>query len=303
MNILYPFQNIGNDAVFRSTAVLKWAMAVTPFNPVPAVGDAFIGREGLVKNLRGRIARNESLAVIGGPKLGKTSLVRTALQGLPERRVIELDLSADPISSMETSNDAIMFLDNLDTVAEPEIEPLLERISAAGVTGIVATGGRRLRDLLGRSGILVGRSFRLFPLSVLLDGETKRLIGNDADPSLAEWSGNHPYLTKLLLHYLKNSGNRCSPEEAVAMSRHTWEPFVQRLSDEIGKGPERRLLLYLIERGKPVSPTLAKAESGIEAIKPVADTLTYLGAIQRWVRNEEATLHAGCRMLNDFITA
>ena len=52
-----------------------------------------------------------------------------------------------------------------------------------------------------------------------------------------------------------------------------------------------------------MNPTLAKAETGIEAIKPVADVLTYLGAIQRWVRNEEATLHAGCRILNDFITA
>ena len=57
-----------------------------PFTPVPAIGDAFIGRQGLVRNLRGRIARGEPLAVIGGPKLGKTSLVRTALHGLPTTR-------------------------------------------------------------------------------------------------------------------------------------------------------------------------------------------------------------------------
>ena len=282
-------------------------MTVTQFNPTPAVGDAFIGREGLVKNLRGRIARNENLAVIGGPKLGKTSLVRTALKGLPDRRVLEFDLSAAPFSSIETSidtsNDVILFLDNLDAVTDSVIEPLLARASAAGAAGIVATGGRRLRALLGHPGRLADHAFRLFPLSVLLDGETKRLIGKDADPSLADWSGNHPYLTKLLLHYLKNSGGRRSPEEAVAMSRNTWEPFVRRLSNEIGKGPERQLLLYLIERGKPVNPTLARTETGIEAIKPVADVLTYLGTIQRWVRNEEATLHAGCRILNDFITA
>jgi hypothetical protein len=278
-------------------------MAVTPFNPTPAVGAAFIGREGLVKNLCGRIARNESLAMIGGPKLGKTSLVRTALQELPERRVLEVDLGVHPSPSIDAVPRAIVVLDNLDAVAASEIEPLLARVSAAGPAGIVATGGRRLRTLLGRSGSVSGVSFRLFPLSVLLDGETQRLIGKDTYPSLTAWSGNHPYLTKLLLHYLEKSGGCTTPEEAVAMSRHEWEPFVRRLSDEIGEGPERRLLLYLIEQDKPVNPTLAQSETGIEEIKPVADTLTYLGAIQRWVRNEEATLFAGCRLFNDFITA
>jgi len=39
-------------------------MVVPPFTPCPAIGDAFIGRQGLVRNLRGRLARGESLAVI-----------------------------------------------------------------------------------------------------------------------------------------------------------------------------------------------------------------------------------------------
>ena len=46
-------------------------MSIMPFTPCPATGAAFIGREGLVRNLRARIAKGESLAVIGGPKLGK----------------------------------------------------------------------------------------------------------------------------------------------------------------------------------------------------------------------------------------
>src|SRR5207244_12529720 len=37
----------------------------------------------------------ESLAVIGGPKLGKTSLVRTALQGLTSNPVLEIDVGAN----------------------------------------------------------------------------------------------------------------------------------------------------------------------------------------------------------------
>jgi hypothetical protein len=78
---------------------------------------------------------------------------------------------------------------------------------------------------------------------------------------------------------------------------------VQRLAAEIGEGPERRLLCYLIKRGKPVNPTKAQADTGIRDIKAVADTLTYLGVISRWIRNEEATLFAGCRLLNNYITA
>src|SRR5437870_12906607 len=69
-------------------------MGIPPFAPCPATGDSFIGRQGLVRNLRGRIARGESLAVIGGPKLGKTSLVRTALHGL-DHTVIEIDCGAE----------------------------------------------------------------------------------------------------------------------------------------------------------------------------------------------------------------
>jgi hypothetical protein len=146
--------------------------------------------------------------------------------------------------------------------------------------------------MLSGSETLAGRSFRVFPLSVLLDEETCRLIGTDADPSLATWSGNHPYLTKLLLHY---------GDDAITTGRYEWESFVQRLAAEIGEGLERRLLRYLIERAKPVNPSEAQSETGIPDIKPVADTLVYLGAISRWIRNEEATLFAGCRLLNDYM--
>jgi hypothetical protein len=58
----------------------------------------------------------------------------------------------------------------------------------------------------------------------------------------------------------------------------------------------------LIERATPVNPALAGSETGIHDIKAVADRLVYQGAINRWIRNDEATLFAGCRLLNDFIT-
>lgn len=279
-------------------------MVIAPFTSCAATGDAFIGRQGLVKNLRGRIARGESLAVLGGPKLGKTSLIRTALQGLTDQAVIEIDCSADGFSSIDLSPGSIVALDNFDSVADSAIGVLLARVTAARPAGILVTGGRRLRTILGDSGTLADIPFRLFPLSVLLDGEAQRLIGQDTNADLAAWTGNHPFMIKLLLHYMDREGNENHQplEQAVAMARPQWEPFIQRLAGEIGEGPERQLLCYLIESGKPVNPTMAQSDTGIQNIKAVADTLVYLGAISRGIRNDEATLLAGCRLLNDFIT-
>jgi len=267
-------------------------MSIMPFTPCPATGAAFIGREGLVRNLRARIAKGESLAVIGGPKIGKTSLVRTALNGLSDRTVIEMDLGTDPSARFELVPGSIIVLDNLDAIADSAIKSLLVRVSAARASSIVVTGGRRLRTLLGHFETRAGLSFRLYPLSVLLDGELRQLIGSHPHVHLATWTGNHPYLTKLFLHY---------GDGALEAGRSQWEPFVQHLVAEVGEGPERRLLCYLIEQGTPVNPTLAGSDTGIRDIKAVSDTLVYLGAISRWIRNEEATLFAGCRLLNDFI--
>src|SRR3989475_10760402 len=125
-------------------------MVIPPFTPCPAIGDAFIGRQGLVRNLRRRIARGESLAVIGGPKLGKTSLVRTALQGLTSHPVLEVDVGADPSPRIDVVPGSIVVLDNLDSVADSVIESLLARVSAAKPDSIVVTGGRRVRTMLGR---------------------------------------------------------------------------------------------------------------------------------------------------------
>ncbi len=265
-------------------------MPIPPFTPIPVTGDAFIGRQGLVKNLRWRLTRGESLAVIGGPKLGKTSLVRTALQGLPYQHVIEMDLAAQPSRELEFAPGSIAVLDNLDALPDSATYSLLARVLAAKPAGLVVTGGRRLRALLNHPGTSGDVSFRVVPLSVLLDGETRQLIGPHGDPALAAWSGNHPYLTKLLLHY---------GDHAIADGRSQWEPFVRCLLAEIRQGPELRLLRYLVERGKPVNPAEAQAETAIDNIKAVADTLVYLGAISRWIRDEEAALFAGCRLLNN----
>ncbi|MGZ8382966.1 MAG: hypothetical protein ACXWWE_03050 [Nitrospira sp.] len=268
-------------------------MSVTLFIPRPATGGGFIGRQALIRNLRGRIAQGESVAVIGGPKLGKTSLLRNALEGLTGHKVIERDLRGTPSLTGEELSGAILVLDNLDHLPLQEITALLAQVSTAETSSMVLTGGHRLRALLSTTSLLPKLTVRLYPLSVLLDGELRQLVGDNMDRSIAMWTGNHPYLATLFLHY---------GDAMLSEGRQQWEPFVRQLAEEIGEGAERQLLRYLIDCGQPVNPTKAGAETGIDDIKHVADRLVYMGAISRWIRNEEASLFAGCRLLNDFIT-
>ena len=268
-------------------------MLVTPFVSRPVTGNAFIGRQGLIRNLRGRIAQGESVAVIGGPKLGKTSLLRSALEGLPGHKVIERDLRDTAPLTGEAISGAILVFDNLDHLPLQKITALLAQVSTAGPSSMILTGGHRLRTLLSTPSLLPKLTVRLYPLSVLLDGELRQLVGRNSDRSIAMWTGNHPYLAALFLHY---------GDAMLSEGRQQWEPFVRQLAKEIGEGAERQLLRYLIDCGQPVNPTRAGVESGIDDIKTVADRLVYLGAISRWIRKEEATLFAGCRLLNNVIT-
>src|SRR2546425_1493040 len=157
-------------------------MVIPPFTPCPATGDAFIGRRGLVRNLRRRIARGESLAVIGGPKLGKTSLVRTALQRLTSHTVLEIDVGANPSPRIDEVPGAIVVLDNADSIADSAIESLLARVSAAKPASIVVTGGRRLRTPPRRSRGFGRPAFPVFPPSLLLSWEPRPLLGPGTDP-------------------------------------------------------------------------------------------------------------------------
>ena len=92
---------------------------------------------------------------------GKTSLVRTALDGLSNRTVIELDLSTT--SRLDATPGAILVLENLDNLSDTAIETLLADMATVAAASVVVTGGRRLRTVLGRTGTVNGLSFRPYP--------------------------------------------------------------------------------------------------------------------------------------------
>src|SRR5207247_9790159 len=129
----------------------------------------------------------------------KPSLVRTALQGLTDYTVLEIDVGAASSPRIEVVPGSIVVLDNLDSIADSAIESLLARVSAAKPASIVVTGGRRLRTMLGRSGTLAGGAFPLFPLSVLLVGAMARMIVRAQSACVAACGGRHLCMIKVPL--------------------------------------------------------------------------------------------------------
>ena len=71
---------------------------------------------------------------------------------------------------------------------------------------------------------------------------------------------------------------------------------LQRLAAEIGEGPERRLMLYLIERGQPVNPTKAQSDTGIETSKRSrTDSLTWVSSAAGFgMKRQHSSLVVGC---------
>ena len=62
---------------------------------------------------------------------------------------------------------------------------------------------------------------------------------------------------------------------------------------------EYRVVAVLIDKANPMNPRDVAQELGLTNIKPIADTLCYLGLISRWIRDEETSLFADSRLFND----
>ena len=63
---------------------------------------------------------------------------------------------------------------------------------------------------------------------------------------------------------------------------------------------EHAVLAHLIHVAKPVNPREVARMVELPTIKPIADTLCYLGLISRWIRDEEARLSASCQLFNEW---
>ena len=113
------------------------------------------------------------------------------------------------------------------------------------------------------------------------------------------FTGNHPYLLQLLMAEWWRHRRQDLARLALGCEKELEEFFKDSLA-QLGHSLERRLLDYLIRQGRPVNPRQAAMDLGQADIKSTADTLCYLGLINRWIRDNEATLSAGCLLFNDW---
>lgn len=289
------------------------------YNPEAAVfrPEEFYGREGLVRNLLWRLERRESLSIIGGPKLGKTSLLlhlawqlnhssSASRSNSPQAVYVDMSIEKDRRQFIETraNGELVMLLDNCDYVlADDHNVFALSSMVERGV--IVYAGGRDWMDFV-KSGGFSGfkRQPRPIPLSVFLEKEAHQVLGEGLSSehriTILEQAGTHPYVLKAFGSLLLAEGKQCKREETIQRAGVYLFPFFQRCIKEMKEPMEHDVLAHVINVRVPINPREVARFLKLPTIKPLANTLCILGLIRRWIQNEEATLCAGCRLFNEW---
>jgi hypothetical protein len=287
-----------------------------PFRETPVFGSTeFIGRTRLAHNLLSRCLRRQSILLYGGPKLGKTSMLRH-LKWLVDR---DPEVSSPtPVARYLDLSDAVMrkqlfvgpspspapisLLDNCDhLLKEDRIDQLQEVINSASFAhATVWAGGRSWHNFVQDH--RWSADVRHAPLAVLLEGEAGELVKArlTAKQTIAVLAagGTHPYVLKVLAHYMLSlSGD---PISAISTAAEYLVPFFQACREALRLGAEEALLTYLIQQARPINPRVAAVAMGLTTIKSHADALCCLGLISRWNLNEGAMLQANCPVFNDW---
>jgi hypothetical protein len=261
-----------------------------------------------------RLQRGESLSLYGGPKLGKTSLLlhlawhfnqASSSSSTSEPVAQYFDLAVDTDSTRLRSHspkaETIVLLDNCDRVSEEDGFSLTE-IQGIHSKGIVFAGGRNLKE--SQSGGGDGPTLKPIPLSVLLEHEAREMLNQQLSPAqqalMLMYGGTHPYLLNILQAELVDAGPDVETELAVERVKKSLIPFFEHCLAQLRDPLEHEVLAYLIQIGKPVNPKDVERAMGCASIKPIADTLCYVGLIGRWIRDEEATLSANSLLLREW---
>lgn len=149
-------------------------------------------------------------------------------------------------------------------------------------------------------------SLQLAPLAVLLGGEARSLVEPALPPAQVEAAlehgGTHPYVLKALRAQFLAAGPKTGIKTVLRATNEKLIPFFAACAQAVGPG-ERRLLRWLIKKGKPVNPNEAARALKVPSVKTAADALCYLGLISRWNMEDGARLHANCRLFNQWYLA
>jgi hypothetical protein len=276
----------------------------------------FKGREGLVRNVLWRLERGESLSLVGGPKLGKTSFLLHLAWQLNHDHVVPAPKTSGPsavyfdvadeadcqrFQSRSQKAHTIVLLDNCDSLVEGKTLSLSE-VDRFRRGPTVFAGARAWRELVRESGLT--HKLKSIPLAVFLEKEAQQLfcpdLSMEQQACILSYAGTHPFILKVLQAELLRGGPHVRPEEVVKDVKNSLSSFFQCCANQL-RGPlEHQVLAFLIEADKPVNPREVARAFELATIKLVADTLCSLGLVGRWIREEEATLSANSRLFNEW---
>jgi hypothetical protein len=254
------------------------------------------------------------LSIVGGPKLGKTSLLlhlawqlnqagHSAKSTGPSALYVDVTDEADCQRYRSRPQDAqsIVLLDNCDGLLEGSILSLSD-IKILQGRPVVFAGGRKWREFVRGGGF--SRKLKSIPLAVFLEKETQQLFSPDLSTeqhaSVLTFAGTHPYIFKVLQSELLGAGPSVRMEQVVNDVKNSLSSFFQDCVNQLREPLEQQVLTYVIEAGKPVNPREVARAVGLPTIKPVADSLCALGLVGRGIRDEEATLSANSRLFNEW---
>jgi hypothetical protein len=284
-----------------------------PAAPVFRPG-VFKGREGLGRNVLWRLERGESLSLVGGPKLGKTSLLlHLAWQlnhAVPSHNstmssALYVDVADEAdwkrFRSRPPNPETIVLLDNCDRLVEAKTHSLSDIDLLPGGSTVFA-GARAWGEVVRRGGL--PHKLKSIPLAVFLEKEAQQLFSPDLSTeqqaTVLTYAGTHPYIFKYLQAELLRGGPHVRTQQMVNDVKKSLSSFFQDCVNQLREPLEHQVLTYVIEAGKPVNPREVARAVGLPTIKPVADTLCAMGLVGRWIRDEEATLSASSRLFNEW---
>jgi hypothetical protein len=274
----------------------------------------FKGREGLVRNVLWRLGRGESLGLVGGPKLGKTSLLLHLAWQLnhaePSSKstgpsAVYVDVADETdwqrFRSRPLQSHTILLLDNCDRLVAGKISSLSDIDLLPGGSTVFA-GARAWREVVRGSGL--GYKLKAIPLAVFLEKEAQQLLlpglSVEQQDCVLTYAGTHPYIFKLFQAELMRVGPGVRIEQVVTDVKKSLSSFFQDCVNQLQEPLEHQVLTSVIEADKPVNPREVARAKGLPTIKPVADTLCFLGLVARWIREEEATLSTNSRLFKEW---